>query len=384
MGVTYLGEDSGVDIETLVLWGDFTALNGKTLNGKAGYTNLGAAEEIALVDSGDYVFYVTYADGAKNGIRFVLITVEAEKAAPEYSVSGNEAILNANDNTVVQSGVTFVGSISDEAFAQINTWGAFDALAKTGKTLAGKVGYTILSGNEVTLPENGDYVFYVIYKDANGVTKTVYIKQTVNVEEKIPAITVTGNVASLEANGVEIVQSGVTFVGSISDDAVAQINTWGAFGTLAKTGKTLAGKIGYTILSGNEVTLPENGDYVFYVIYKVNGLTKTVYIKQTVEGQKDKPTIAVDSDGKVIVENNNFTVVQAGATYVGENSGVEATEITSWGAFTALNGKALNGKTGYTILRGDEVLSNSGDYIFYVIYKDVNGATKTAYYKVEA
>jgi len=282
MAITYLGADSGVNVDSLTGWADFTALNGKNLNGRKGYNIKAVTDDITLADNGDYVFYVTYKNGEENATFFQLVQVAAANNVPEITVSGNKAELIKNDNVIIQSGVKFVGKESGINIANITNWGAFSDLA--GKTLNGKNGYTILTATDnIILPDNGDYIFYVIYRDVAGARKTVFFKETVNVEFDKPTISLnkeTG-VATLESNGFTVVQSGVKFVTSITDGAVANMMGWGDFTALE--GQNLKGRNGYTNLGTESTsTLTMSGDYVYYVIYKdARNVNRTIFYKVT-------------------------------------------------------------------------------------------------------
>ena len=278
LGVAFVG-DKTVNVTK---WNEFTALGGKALDGKNGYSNLGEAKTATLTDNGNYVFYVVYKNGEVNEMFYQLFTVTEANGAPSFAINGNKAELNANGNAIIQSGVKFVGTISDEAAAQITDWTHFAAL--TGKALDGKNGYTNLGlKSEATLTESGDYIFYVIYDDINGARRTVFFKMSAYVVNDKPVIELDEGKAILNSNGREIIQSGVKFVEEISEEDFANIHEWGDFAALV--GTALDNKKGYTNLgTKTEATLSKAGDYVYYVIYTdVAGNVKTMFTVVTVE-----------------------------------------------------------------------------------------------------
>ena len=279
-GVKYVGANSGIDATAIVDWADFTGLTGTALNGKNGYTNNGKATAIQVAENGDYIFYVIYKNGDTSAFYAEKITVVAAAGVPTVTVTGNTATLDINGNTLVQLGAKYVGNATINA-ADIKTMSAFTKL--TGTALDGKSGYSNLGKNTVAnLADGGNYIFYVIYKDALGNTKTIFINVTVNVANDKPTIEVVDGVATLKDNGFTLVQSGVKYVGD-ADVNAADIKGWGTFTKLA--GTALNGKSGYTNLGkATEANLTEAGNYVYYVIYKdANNVTRTIFYNVTVE-----------------------------------------------------------------------------------------------------
>ncbi|MBE7001270.1 MAG: hypothetical protein E7421_01030 [Ruminococcaceae bacterium] len=302
-----------------------------------------------------------------------------ELTKPTLALNGTSITVNDPSNVLVQTGVKYVGVNSGIDATTIVKWTDFTGL--TGTALDGKNGYTNNGkATSIQLADNGDYIFYVIYK--NGDTSAFYAEKiTVVAATGDPTVTVTGNTAALDINGNTLVQFGVKYVGDATVNA-ADLKTWSAFTGL--TGKALDGKNGYTNLGkGTVATLADNGNYIFYVIYKdALDNTKTIYINATVAVANDKPAIEV-VDGVATLKANGFTIVQSGVKYVGD-ADVNAADIKGWGTFTGLTGTALNGKNGYTNLgKATEAnLTEAGNYVYYVIYKDANSVTKTTYYNV--
>ena len=203
-----------------------------------------------------------------------------------------------------------------------------------------------------------------------------------------PVVTVTDDNAAIDMKDRTFIQAGVKYVGTISDADAAEIKNWDDF--VALEGTDLNGNEGFSILEDplakDGVTLYENGDYIFFVSYNIVGLKRTTFTKQSVNVANSKPVVNI-VNGKAELVKNNFAIVQVGVTYVGENSSVDVTKITNWGAFVEANDKALNGKPGFTILTSEQVetgveLADKGDYIFYVNYKAADDTTRTVYYKV--
>ena len=190
---------------------------------------------------------------------------------------------------------------------------------------------------------------------------------------------VTGNKVSVNDNGAAVGQMHIFYVGYKNVNA----GNWSAVKDAAKDIKgSPYGAKGYVVRTGldnmNSVKLPENGKYVLFVNFEVDGTTKSV-----------SKEITVDSVAKPIIktENGKFTVEENGVeykrSYIFYLSNTDKVDLENWYSVkraaerqrpdSPYDTTTVNGFMSYGQLKNLNARTlpeKSGTYVLFVTYSD--------------
>ncbi len=311
------------------------------------------------------------ADDAFPSTTKIIYDITVDEIKPHLtidSLDANLAVLSTLDFSVNRIYWGYAGT--EKIYT--NKWDAFTAAVPSAIRVSD---YNPTEGEVYAMAEQGYYLFWIQYTDANGATqnicRTVYAAGVLDENYGKPYLEFdeTGKVARMNLNGTTVQKMYWGFIG----DTDYKYSTWDEFcGRVRGNGSYLPD---YGVKDGEGYVVNEEGYYRFVIVYlDAQGIRQERYFTVKAETPATAPVISVDNDdisSVALFVNDEGYVSKVYYGYIGDTD-------TGYVDFNTFKATATDFTTDFGTPAGKTFKLNKAGYWRFVINYNVIGATKDA------